>query len=150
LNIGSFEVSQVDRDTVIGSMTGRMGLFKNLEGEIRVPYVYRHDETVGRPFGTGSSTDVRSTVSGTDIGDVEAALRYQFYTGHDGWPFLIGGLRYKSTTGTGPFDVPIDPNTGLQQELPTGSGFQALQPTVTAILPTDPVVLYGSLGYLYN
>lgn len=150
LNIGSFEISQVDRDTMIGSATARLGLTNRIEAEVRVPYVYRDDNTTSRPIGTGSSTDTLSNINGDDIGDIEVAGRYQINNGENGWPFLIGNLRYKSTTGKSPFEVPIDPATGLQTELPTGSGFDAIQPSITAILPSDPVVLYGSLGYLYN
>lgn len=150
LNIGSFEISQVDRDTAIASETLRLGILDRFEAEVRVPYVYRDDNTLSRPLGTGSSQDELSNVNGNDIGDIEVAGRYQITDGQGGWPFLIGNLRFKSTTGKSPFEVPLDPDTGLQTELPTGSGFYALQPSLTAILPSDPVVLYGSVGYLYN
>jgi hypothetical protein len=150
LNIGSFEISEVDRDTLIGSLNGRIGVVKDLELEMRVPYVYRSDNSLSRPIGTGSSSNVLSSVQGDGLGDIEVGARYQLTHGKDGWPFLISGLRFKSRTGTDPFEVPIDPTTGLEMELPTGSGFYALQPTITAILPSDPVVLYGSMGYLYN
>lgn len=150
LNIGSFEISQVDRDTVIAAETFRLGLLDRFEAEVRVPYVFRDDNTLSRPLGTGSSDEELSNISGEDIGDIEIAGRYQITDGQGGWPFLIGNLRFKSTTGKDPFEVPLDPDTGLQTELPTGSGFYALQPSLTAILPSDPVVLYGSVGYLYN
>jgi hypothetical protein len=32
----------------------------------------------------------------------------------------------------------------------TGAGFWAVSPSVTALLPTDPAVLFGSLGYSFN
>src|SRR5690606_17560636 len=40
--------------------------------------------------------------------------------------------------------------TGLPLELPTGSGFQAIQPGLTWLYPSDPVVFFGSLSYLHN
>ena len=59
-------------------------------------------------------------------------------------------LRAKSRSGTGPFEVDIDPTTNLERELPTGSGFWAVQPQLTWLLPSDPAVLFGSVSYLYN
>ena len=150
LLIGPFEVSQVDRDTLTAAVSTRVGVMKDLEMELRVPFVYRNDGTLTRPFGAGAGSDVLTDVNGVGLGDIEIGARYQITHGEDGWPFLIGGLRFKSQTGTSPFDVPTDATTGLQTELPTGSGFYALQPTLTAIYPSDPVVLYGSMGYLYN
>ena len=32
----------------------------------------------------------------------------------------------------------------------TGAGFYGISPSVTAILPSDPVVLFGTLGYTFN
>jgi hypothetical protein len=46
--------------------------------------------------------------------------------------------------------VTIDPATGLQTELPTGSGFWGIQASLTTIYPSDPAVLYGGVSYLYN
>src|SRR3546814_3245202 len=40
--------------------------------------------------------------------------------------------------------------TGLPLELPTGSGFAAVQPGVTWLYATDPVVFFGSFSYLHN
>ena len=40
--------------------------------------------------------------------------------------------------------------TGLPLELPTGSGFASVQPGVTWLYASDPVVFFGSLSYLHN
>jgi len=148
INFGFFEISDVDRDTLTASLTGRLGVGSDTEIEMRIPYLYRNDSTLGRA--TAATSDSLSTVDGNNLGDIELAVRHQLTHGENGWPFLIGGLRFKSNTGKDPFEVGTDPVTGLQTELPTGSGFLAFQPTISAILPSDPVVLYGSLGYLYN
>jgi hypothetical protein len=147
ITIGALQISEVSRDTLTARLTGRAGLTNRLEADVSIPYTYRHDRTRARPFGIGASTDVLTSVSGNDIGDVEAGLHYQINKGNDGWPVFIANGRFKSTTGTGPFEVPIDPDTGLQLELPTGSGFYSVQPSVTAIFPSDPVVFFGNLGY---
>jgi hypothetical protein len=59
-------------------------------------------------------------------------------------------LRVKTRTGTDPFSVNTDPLSGLQSELPTGSGFWGVQPSITAIYPSDPAVFFGNLSYLRN
>ncbi len=41
-------------------------------------------------------------------------------------------------------------NRGLPLQLPTGSGFYALQPGVTWLFPSDPVVFFGNLSYLHD
>ena len=150
LNIGSFEITNVDRDTLTGALTGRIGLTDRIEFETRVPYIYRTDNTLSRPVGAGAGSDVLSEVTGNNLGDIEVTGRYQMNNGQSGWPFLIANLGFKTTTGTSPFDVPIDATTQLQKELPTGSGFYSVSPSVTAIFPSDPVVFYSNLGYIYN
>jgi len=40
--------------------------------------------------------------------------------------------------------------TGLPLELPRGSGFWSVQPGVTWLFPSDPIVLFGNISYLYN
>lgn len=150
LSIGSFEISQADRDTLTNSLAFRMGIFKRFELATRIPYVFREDSTLSRPIGTGSSSSLLNNVTGDGIGDVELSGHYQINDGKDGWPFFIGNFRFKSATGQDPFSVAVDPTTGLPLELSTGSGFYAYQPSVTAIYPTDPAVLYSTLGYTLN
>ena len=74
-------------------------------------------------------------------------------------PYYVGWLRYKARTGKDPFEVVTDcvtrcvanaTGTGLPLELPTGSGFEALQAGVTWLFASDPVVFFGSLSYLHN
>ena len=97
--------------------------------------------------------------SGRGIGDVEVTARYQLNDGGADKPFYIGWLRYKSRTGKDLFEVVTDcvtrcvanaTGTGLPLELPTGTGFESIQPGVTWLFPSDPVVFFGSISYLYN
>jgi hypothetical protein len=148
LNVGLFDISRVKRDTITPSVGLRYGVTNRFELETKIPYVYRQDATATRPIGVANAPETLSTVDGMDIGDVEFGAHYQLNQGENGWPYLIGNMRFKTVTGTSPFEVPIV--NGVQQELPTGSGFYALQPSVTAIFPSDPVVYYGNLGYLHS
>lgn len=160
LLIGLVDVREVKRNTTTGAVTGRYGLSNRTELELKVPYVYRSDSTVSREIFTGTGVDRVFETSGRGVGDAELALRHQLNDGGANQPYYVAGLRFKSRTGTDPFEVVTDctqrcvgPNatgTGLPLELPTGSGFYALQPSLTWLLPSDPVILFGSVSYLYN
>ncbi|MFN0316335.1 MAG: autotransporter outer membrane beta-barrel domain-containing protein [Burkholderiales bacterium] len=152
--IGLLDIRTVNRTSWIASLTGRYGITNRLEFEARVPYVYRSDTTIARPLtGTGSE-DQQFHATGSGLGDVEVTARYQFNEGGIEKPYYVGSLRFKSRTGTSPFQVEtISPFLGpeqVQRELPTGSGFYALQPAITVLYPSDPAVLFGSLNYVYN
>lgn len=149
LNIGDFEVSKVDQDVLIATMDARLGVTNRFEVEAKVPYVYGSQDTLGRPVGIGSSTDTLTSITGKGLGDIEVGAHYQVNKGQNDWPFFIANLRYKSTTGTGPFEIPVD-SFGQPTKIPTGSGFNAVQPSMTVIYPSDPVVFYSNLGYTHN
>jgi hypothetical protein len=148
LNIGAFDISKVKRDILSPSVGLRYGITNRFEVDARVPYVYRSDATSTRQLGVPNPPETLTTVDGADIGDVEVGAHYQINDGQDGWPYFVGNMRFKTITGTGPFEVPVV--NGVQTELPTGSGFYAFQPSVTAIFPSDPLVYYSNVGYLHS
>jgi len=157
--IGLIDVRQVKTTTAVATLTGRYGLNRRFELEAKLPYVYLDGDTVSREIFTGSAQDRVFNASGNGIGDAELTVRYQINRGGPDKAFYIGWLRYKSRTGKDLFDVVTDcvtrcvgntTGTGLPLELPTGSGFEALQPGVTWLYPSDPVVFFGSLSYLHN
>jgi hypothetical protein len=150
ITIGLIDIRSVNRGTFIGALTARYGVTNRFEVEAKVPYVKRSDSTLTRPFGAVSETDSAFDSSGNGIGDVEFAARYQLNEGGGDRPYYIGGLRLKMRNGKDPFDVEIDPNTNLEKSLPTGSGFYSIQPSLTAIFPSDPAVFFGSISYLWN
>ena len=155
--IGLIDVREVKRNTFVGSVTGRYGLTNRFEIEAKLPYVYRSDTGVGREFLQGAATN--STIfdtRGHGVGDAELTARYQFNDGGVDRPYFVGSLRVKSRTGKDPFEVQTSKTVlgfrgdGVQTELPTGSGFYALQSAVTALYPTDPAVFFGSVSYLHT
>ncbi len=148
--VGNISVVEANRNTYVAALTGRYGVTDRLEIEAKVPYVMRDDSTTTREIGQGASADVVTSADGNDVGDIEAAIHYQLNQPSAGKPYFVGNLRVKSRTGTDPFEVPRDATTNAELELPTGTGFWAIEPSVTAILPSDPAVLYGNLSYLWN
>ncbi len=150
ITIGLIDIREVNRSAWIGALTARYGLTNHLELEARVPYVYRSDDTLTRPIGTGAAQDSVFTADSSDLGDVELTARYQINDGGAGSPYYIASLRAKSRTGTGPFEVPRDPETSLETQLATGSGFWGIEPGITLLYPSDPAVFFGSARYLWN
>ena len=148
VQIGLIEASDVDRNTLIGTLAARVGVTSRLELELRAPYIYRNDEIF--TLAQRDNTITRSTqLEGHDIGDIEVSGRYQLTSGRNGSPVWIANLRYKSNTGKSPFEVGRDED-GIANELPTGSGFWGIEPGVTFLMPSDPAVLFANLGYFYH
>ena len=159
LLIGLIDVREVKRNTVTAALTGRYGASNRLELEMRVPYVYRSDATVSREALIPGATEGVFDANGLHLGDVELGARYQLNDGGIDKPFFIGSMRFKSRTGTDPFEVVTDckqrcennlSGTGLPLDLPSGSGFNSLQVGLTALFPSDPAVFFGSVTYLHN
>jgi hypothetical protein len=150
LTVGLIDVRNVERDHFVFGLSGRYGVTPRLEIEGRVPWVYRRDSTLARPLGSESVNESLFNTSGKGMGDIELAARYQLT---ERPPFYIGYLRFKSRTGDGPFDTAlIQPQAGvvIEQELATGTGFYALQPGISMLVPSDPAVFFGGISYIWN
>jgi len=159
LLIGLVDVREIKRTAFTGAVTGRWGLTNRIEAEVKVPYVYRSDDTVSREIFTGAAFDNVFNTKGQALGDIEVAARYQLNQPAANNAFYIGSLRYKSRTGKSPFDVVTDcqtrcvgntTGTGLPLDLPTGSGFNSLQLGLTGLFPSDPAVFFGGVSYTRN
>lgn len=148
LLIGVIEASDADRQLVSANATVRYGVTDRLEVEARVPFLFRSDElTFLIPvLGEEDPLERRSELDGSGLGDIEVAAHYQINDGRDGWPIFVGNARFKTRTGKGPFEVSRD-EFGVETELPTGSGFYEVEPSITMILPSDPAVLFANFGY---
>jgi hypothetical protein len=148
IQIGAIEASDTARDTIAGSLAARYALTDRLEVEGRIPYIYRSDRVTTLSQNEEAQTETFE-LDGSNVGDVEFSARYQLNRGEGGMPMFILGGRIKSDTGKGPFDLARDA-AGISTELATGSGFWGVQGSLSVLYPSDPVVLYGNLSYLYN
>jgi hypothetical protein len=149
LQVGLIEASDVDRDAIIGTVAARYGLTDRLEIEARMPVMYRSDRikvTQLRDQGIVRTLKLDEY----NYGDAELSLRYQTNapSGPDK-PIWIANLRVKTDTGKSPFSVGFD-SFGVATGLPTGSGFWGIQPGVSFLMPSDPVVIYGGMSFLYH
>lgn len=144
--IGLIEVDEADRDTIETAMTARYGITDRFEVETRIPFVFRSEDITQSFVTQTNQPQFNEENSGTNIGDVEVAAHYQIT---DAPIYTVANVRLYTPTGTGPFDVDVDA-LGRPTELATGSGFWGIQPSLTAIFPTDPVVFFGTFGYTIN
>lgn len=148
VQIGLLEVNDAARDTLTAALAARYAVTDRLELEVRVPYIYRSDRVT--TLAQQSTTTMQTfELSGGDIGDVEMSARYQLNNGANGAPIFVAGMRVKSDSGVGPFDLERDAS-GVSTELATGSGFWAVQGSVSMLYPTDPAVIFASLSYNHN
>jgi len=157
---GFIDMHEIKRNSTAASLAVRHGVTNRLELELKVPYGYRDDTIVGRQPGAATAEDRIVRAEGKAIGDVELASRYQFNEGGIGKLHFIGGLRFKTRTGRDPFEVENDcltrcvPNntgqTGLPLDLPTGSGFRAVEPSLTWLLPSNRAIFFGTFSYMHN
>lgn len=154
LLVGIIDVVEADRDTYTARLTGRYGITNRLEAELSASWIYRDDATRSREFLTGAVEDSVFKAQGDGFGDLEFGLRYQFKRRKPTSPFVVGNLRIKSNTGTDPFEIATMSSLAGQPqfstELPTGSGFWSVNPSLTFIYPSDPVVFFGSIGYMWT
>jgi hypothetical protein len=143
--VGGITASSARHQIVQETARLRLGLTDRLEVDVHAPFVYRNDALTN----TVTSSSTTTSVEGTNLGDIDAGLAYQLNQGRQGWPFLIGNLRYKANNADGPFDVPYN-SSNIARKLPTGTGFQTVEASMTAIKVSDPAVLFGNLGYVYD
>ena len=153
VGIGVFDINENRQDILTAALGLRYGVSSRLELNARAPFIYRNDVSVLAPTQQNQNgrADVPSfAAKGRTIGDIEFGARYQLTNGRSGFPYLIAGVQAVAPTGTNPFFVRRDSGTGVATESPTGAGFWGVTPTVTALLPSDPAVLFGTLGYTRN
>lgn len=151
--VGVFDINESRQDVLTESFSLRYGLTDRLELGVRLPLIYRSDTSIIAPVAGSTNNDEAATidnsVKGRGIGDLELSARYQLIDGGPGRPFFIANLQGLIPTGSDPFAIARD-DLGRARKAATGSGFYGISPSVTAIMPSDPVVLFGTLGYTFN
>jgi hypothetical protein len=150
--IGAFDINESRQNVLTAAAVARLGLSSRLEINARIPYVRRSDNSALAPIvnnGNGGAVGTDRSVTNGNLGDVDFGIRYQFTDGRNGSPYLIAGVQAIAPSGTDPFTVPRD-TLGNPLKAATGAGFWGISPSLTAILPTDPAVLFATIGYTYN
>lgn len=150
--IGVFDINESRQDVLTAAVVARLGLTSRLEINGRLPFVYRSDKSVLAPVANPTSPNagqIDSPVTSGNLGDIDFGLRYQVTDGRNGTPYLIAGVQAVAPTGSNPFRVPRDA-LGNALQAATGAGFWGITPNLTFIMPSDPAVLFATLGYTRN
>ncbi|MFM0668647.1 hypothetical protein [Paraburkholderia sediminicola] len=154
--LGNINLGETKSHQVMADLDTRYGLTDRMSIDVDVPYIYRHSNFIVGGAGGAASTMSDASVNGSNIGDVNFGIYYQFLKETNSLPDVVGSLRIKAPTGTSPFGeklVQLDANnTNLvaPSKLPTGTGFWNITAGVSLLKTYDPVVLFGSLSYTYN
>lgn len=136
LVIGEIISDKTRRNILIPALAFRLGLPMDFQAETRLPLRYESNRTV-----RGDNTE--HTAEEYGLGDIEVALSHQLKR-EKGWvPDILAGIRWKTDTGRTPFSLSSD-------ELSLGTGYHALQFTLTALKVKEPAAFFGSLLYSVN
>lgn len=154
--LGNINLGETKSHQVMADLDTRYGLTDRMSIDVDVPYIYRHSNFIVGGAGGAASTLSDASVNGSNIGDVNFGIYYQFLKETNNLPDVVGSLRIKAPTGTSPFGeklVQVDENnTNLvaPSKLPTGTGFWNITAGISLLKTYDPVVLFGSVSYTYN
>lgn len=148
VEIGAITANNTERNLSVVTESIRYGLAPRWEVQIQAPYVYENDR-VTEAEQRDNQVQETSNLRGSGLGDVQITARYQLTAGQRGWPILVANVMVKPPTGTGPFDLRYD-QYGDALNLPTGSGFWGVEPSISLLYTSDPAVLFANFGYLYQ
>lgn len=136
LVVGDIFSQHVQRDLGIVTGTARLGLPYDFQVEARLPYGYSKTRTF-------SADNTEERLSDSGVGDFELSFSKQLHRSRGEWPDLLTSVRWKFATGDSPFRV-TEPGTY------TGSGYESLGLSLSAVKVVDPVVYFGGLDYTRN
>lgn len=152
LTLGVIDVTRRETTSLSGIMTARYGLTDRIEIDALIPTMASWSRFRLSPTNTDANRSSNISASGYGFGDLRIGARYQINRGDRSTPIFVGGLSARFPTGKSPYE--IERHTAdqqfLEKELPTGSGFYALSPTISFVYPNEPGVLFGNLRYTWN
>ena len=156
ITLGVIDITKRDTSSFTANLGARYGLFSWLELDLGIPFIAGWSRTKLSPTNTSNEDLVRNVkATGYNIGDVRFGVRAQLNKGTEKVPSFVAGLSARFPTGTDPYDIQRTEGTEIivystEKELPTGSGFFSLTPTVSFVYPTEPGVIFGNARYTWN
>lgn len=154
--LGTIDLDQSRASIGTFDVTGRYGLTDRLSIEANLPYVVRDTRFVSGGAGGAASALSEAHVRSQGVGDVSAAVYYQFIKESARAPDVVGSLRVRAPTGRDPFGLKLiqadgnNTNLNIPEDLPTGTGVWSATANVSVLRTYDPVILFGNFGYTYN
>lgn len=143
--LGEIKSEDVEKDMLMPFINLRLGILDRLQGDLKIPWVYRRDKTAYKE----DTSTIEKRSSSEDIGDIEGGLYFHILRDSKYFPDIVFNLRGKSRTGKDPYGLQTD-ESGHLTEYPTGSGHYSISGGFTVSKSSDPAVLFGSVNYFYN
>lgn len=159
ITFGNININKVYENLLTEQLTLRYGLTGRSDVYVRIPFETGYNTTITSPILVGQSVGpLTVSAHAFNLGDIQFGGSYQLNRGSESVPTFVANLNFKTMTGTSPFSVPIFTTNspqgiylqGVDKRLPTGTGFYQLQPSLTMLYPTSPVILFANLKYVYN
>jgi len=152
LTLGVIDVTRRQSSSFTTVLGARYGLTNRIELDLGLPFIGGWSSFEISPTNTDGNRSSNLAANGYGIGDLRLGARYQLNQGTGSVPSFVAGLAAQFPTGKNPYEVKRydAANQFLEKEIPTGSGFFALTPTVSFVYPSEPGVLYGNLRYTWN
>jgi hypothetical protein len=154
--LGTLSLDQVKGNTLVFDSTARYGLTDRWTVDANVPLIYRQTTFVSEGAQGAGKSMSEADANKFGLGDISVGASYQFKKEADSGYDLLGALRVRLPTGSSPFGIaltqPVADNTNLNipERLPTGNGIYSLQATATWIKTLDPLVVFGTVGWIHN
>ncbi len=154
--LGNISVGQTKAQIHTFDLAAQYGVSDDLTLDFDLPYVVRSSTFLSAGQNASSTAISEASVHDNAIGDVSFGFDWRLLREHENAPDVVASLKVTAPTGTSPFGIavtqPDASNSNLQvpQRLPTGNGVWSVNPSVSFLKSNDPVVLFGSIGYLYN
>ncbi len=139
LTLGRFGIERARRHIFVDNFSIRYGLLNNLQVEMAIPFIYRHELL------TVAETGTETTKEKVGIGDISFSISFQPVRETGKIPAIVTNVTYKTKTGKSPFKL-----ANPKKDLPTGSGYDSVKFGVSLVKSIDPVVVFGGLSYAYN
>jgi hypothetical protein len=136
LVVGDIASQRTRQNYLLPTFTARLGLPGKLQMDFRVPYGLEqitsvdanNNETASRSFG---------------LGDISTSISRSITTEHGRVPDILANVLFKSTSGKDAFNL-------KSSEVALGTGFNAVQGSLTFAKSDDPLVFFGNLSYQAN
>jgi len=152
LTLGVIDVTRRQSSSFTTLLAARYGLTNRIEVDLGLPFIGGWSSFEISPTNTDPSRSSNLKATGYGIGDLRVGARYQLNQGTGSVPSFVAGLGARFPTGKDPYAVKRydEVSQFLEREIPTGSGFFSLTPTLSFVYPSEPGVLYGNIRYSWN
>jgi hypothetical protein len=152
LTLGLIDVTTHNKTSLLGTMTFRYGFNHRIELDAAATFVSSWSSFALSAKNTVEDRSSTLSAAGYGIGDLRFGIRTQINQGTKSLATFVAGIGVRIPTGTSPYEVSRHDATEnyIETEVPTGSGFFSLSPTLSFVYPTEPGVIFGSLHYSWN